>query len=167
MEKKITIAKIVNTIGLKGELKVVVDKINEERFFNLKEIFIQGFSDKFKLAKIRQAGKNIAIKLVGYDAIEQVERFKGRDVLLDTENDFQLLENEFFIDDLLNCDILFNGNKAKIIAVENYGATDILVFELDGTEMQIPFVLDFFDKIDIQNKVLIASEHFFEGVVWK
>ena len=65
----------------------------------------------------------------------------------------------------LDCEILVNGKKAKITAVENYGATDILVFELDGAEMQIPFVLDFFDNIDIQNKTLVASEHFFEGAV--
>ena len=167
MEKKIVIAKIVNTIGLKGELKVVVDLANAKRLYDVKEIYIQGFDDKFKLSKVRQAGKNLAIKLDGFDTIEQVEKFKGREILLDAENDFKLLENEFYIDDLLNCNILVNGKLAKITAVENYGAGDILVFELDEKEMQIPFVLDFFDKIDIKNKVLVASERFFEGAVWK
>ena len=165
MEKKIVIAKIVNTIGLKGELRVIADKTNLDRLYHIKEVYIQGFDNTFKLSKVRPASKNIAIKLDGFDTIEQVEKFKGRDILLDAENDFKLLDDEYYIEDLLNCNILIDGKFAKIISVENYGAGDIFVFELDGKEMQVPFVLDFFDKIDIQNKVLVASKHFFEGVV--
>ena len=167
MKNKIVIAKIVNTIGLKGELRVVADKSNTERLYDVKEVYIQGFDKKFVLSKVRPASKNLAIKLDGLDTIEQVERFKGKDILLDAETDFKLVEDEYYIDDLLDCNILVDGKLAKITAVENYGAGDILVFELDGNEMQIPFVLDFFEKIDIQNKVLVASERFFEGAVWE
>lgn len=165
MEKKIVIAKIVNTIGLKGELRVIADKSNAERLYNVQEVFIEGFNEKFKISKVRPAGKNLAIKLQGYDVIEQVEKFKGRDILLDAENDFVLLQDEYYIEDLLNCSILVDGKLAKIVAVDNYGATDIFTFELDGKEMQIPFVLDFFEKIDVENKILVASKQFFEGVV--
>lgn len=165
MENKIEIAKIVNTIGLKGELKVVAEQTNAQHLFQAKQIYIEGYNSAFDLAKTRQAGKHYAITLAGYNTIEQVEQFKGKNIYLDAETGFTLQQNEFFIDDLLNCNILVNNKLAKIVDIENYGAGDILVFKLDGAEMRIPFVLDFFEKIDIDNKVLVANEHFFEGAV--
>ena len=167
MKNKIIVGKIVNTIGLKGELRIVADRNNAERISGAKRIFVEGFDDSFVLDKIRVAGKNYAVKFAGFDKIEDVEIFKGKNLLLDMAVDFKLLEDEYYVDDLLQCNILIGDVVAKIVEIDNYGAGDIISFVYNGKEMQIPFVLDFFDKIDIKNKVLVASKRFFEGAVWR
>ena len=98
-------------------------------------------------------------------SIEKVEQFKGRSILLDAETDFKLLPDEYYIEDLIGSVIEIKDQTATITAVDNYGAGDILTFELNGQEMQIPFITDFFDLIDVQNKRIVASEHFFEGAI--
>lgn len=165
MEQFIEIGKIVKTIGLKGELKVIADKNNTQRILNSSKVFIEGYNNAFTIAKVRNAGNNLAIKFVDYDSIEQVEQFRGKSIFLDAENDFELLPDEYYIEDLIGSVIEIKGQVATIVDVNNYGAGDILTFEFNGQEMQIPFITDFFDVIDVQNKRLVASEHFFEGAI--
>jgi 16S rRNA processing protein RimM len=117
------------------------------------------------LSKVRPAGTNYAIKISGLDDINDVEKFKGHNILVDFDTDYELKENEFMVDDLVGSKIVVDGKQAIIVDVENYGAGDILVFELEGKEMRVPFVLKFFDSIDISSKTLVASKHFFEGAV--
>jgi 16S rRNA processing protein RimM len=162
---KVVVGKIVNTIGLKGELKIVCTVENLGKISDAEKIYINGFDESFVLSKVRPAGTNYAIKISGLDDINDVEKFKGHNILVDFDTDYELKENEFMVDDLVGSKIVVDGKQAIIVDVENYGAGDILVFELEGKEMRVPFVLKFFDSIDISSKTLVASKHFFEGAV--
>lgn len=165
MENKVIVGKIVSTIGLKGEVRVVTTSENAERLQNANVVFISGISDEFVCERVRTAGKSYAIKFANLNKIEDVEGFRGRNLLLIANTDYKLAEDEYFVDDLIDCKIQIGNDLAVITDVENFGAGDILVFELNGTEMRIPFLTNFFDKIDVQNKLLVASEHFLEGAV--
>ena len=161
--EKFEVGKIVNTIGLKGEMRVVADANNKQRLMDAKTVFVDGAG--YQIANCRVAGKHLAIKFVGFDAIEKVEHFKGKDVFMDLQGGFELLEDEYFVDDLVGCQIVAGDKIATITGIENYGGGDIITFVMDGKEHQIPFIMHFFDEIDVANKKIIASQHFFEGVV--
>ena len=162
--KKI-IAKIVNTHGLKGQLKILPIVDDKVVFDGLKKFEISGVLEQFECEKIVKSGNVYLLKMVGYDDINLVEKYKGHEIVIE-QTEVQLSKNQYFVSDLIGCEIMFeNKVVGKIKAVENYGASDILVFADGKKEMSVSFVDYFFDKIDVENKVLVANDHFFEGVV--
>lgn len=160
--EKICVGKIVNTFGLKGDLKVL---LNQE--VNLKNFFIGNTNSSFECEKQIDNKKFVKIKLKGYDDINQVTQFVGKNIYVDSVKDEKLAENEYYISDLIGSK-LFDGEKliGEITDVENFGATDIFVFEDNGKEMRVPFVLDFFESIDTEQKVIKVTKKFYEGVAW-
>ena len=159
--EKIKVGKIVNTFGLKGELKVLLNQN-----VTLDEIYIAGFDEKFRCEKQVDTHKFVKIKFFGYDDINQVLQFVNRDIFVLNMQNEALSDDEYLVTDLVNSKIYLSEKElGKITGVENFGATDILVFECDGKEMRVPFIAEFFDLIDPKNKILKANEKIFEGVV--
>ena len=87
MENKMIIGKIVNTIGLKGELKVVVPQNKLDKFRSMQTFFIDGFSNELTCEKSKVFGNKMSLKIVGYDDINLVLQFKNKDFyILATQN---------------------------------------------------------------------------------
>ena len=161
------IGKIVNTFGLKGELKVLAEDRQYQNFDNLKEFFIDGFDEKFSVEKIVvKKDQFVRIKINGYDDINQVEKFKNHKIFIAEEQKQDLEYGEFLVEDLIGCKLYNNKDCiGTLVDVENFGATDIFVLDIDSKEARIPFVSDFIKNIDIKNKKIEITEHFFEGLV--
>ena len=164
--EKIEIGKIVNTFGLKGELKVLPNPNCEKYFENLQNFEISKFDEEFVCEKVStKQDKFVKLKIKDFDDINDVTKFNNHSIYVKTFEKPELEENEFLVEDLIDCEIFLDGkNIAKIVDVENFGATDIFVLEYNGKEARIPFVEDFFDKLDTKNKKITASMHFFEGL---
>jgi RimM protein, required for 16S rRNA processing len=78
MQDFIEIGQIVNTHGLKGELKVIPLTDNPNRFLKLKEIFvdIKGVIEEFKIENAKLHKNTVLLKLTGIDDINDCGRFK-------------------------------------------------------------------------------------------
>ena len=165
--EKIEIGTIVNTFGLKGELKVLPKTNCEQYFKNLKTFEISKNSDIFECEKISaKQDKFLRLKIKGFDDINQVEKFKNKSILVETNQKPELAENEYLVEDLIGCELYQNSTfVAKLVDVENFGATDIFVLEYDGKEARVPYVSDYIENIDIKSKKIQVTEHFFEGLV--
>ena len=160
--EKFCVGKIVNTFGLKGELKVLF-----KNYVKLKKLTMSGIDRVFECEKQIDSKKFVKIKLKGYDDINDVTNFIGRDIYVESEQDDEVLgQDEYYVEDLIGSKI-FDGEKliGIITDVENFGATDIFVFENDNKEMRVPFVLDFFESIDTKNKAIKVTKKFYEGAV--
>lgn len=164
--QKQKIGKIVNTFGLRGELKVLPQDPNA--FKNLDEFIISGYDQIFKTEKISiKNDRFVKLKIYGYDDINLVTQFRNHDIFIFSQKENKLDENEYLVSDLIGCKIVFKGKAIGIITdVLNYGATDIFVFETpEKQEKQVPFVDDFFERIDVKNKLVNVTDNFFDGVV--
>ena len=166
MKDKLIIGKIVNTIGLKGLLKVMPITADINRFKSLKTFFID--NEKFNASKVSINGNLVNLMIEGINNIEQAEKLKNKDIVVLREDALKLKENEFFIADLIGIIVFDNKGSqyGKIIDVENYGANDIIVIEHNGREESVPFIENIFSKIDIENNVCILGDRYFEVVVW-
>ena len=165
MENKIIIGKIVNTIGLKGELRVIVNNSHIERFVNLYEFKIEGFDKTFICEKSKVFGNKTSLKIKDLNDINLVEMFKNHDFYVVVNEQTQLDEDEFFVKDLIGSKIVNGKEIGTVIDVENYGAGDIIVFIENKKEKRVAFNYYYFKEIDVENKVLVASDNFYEGVV--
>ncbi len=156
MAKQISVGKILNFHGIKGEAKVGVSDI--EFFLTLDEVFIQ---DKpFKIASAR-AHKNFAIvKFDGIDSIDELLPFKGAVLFVDESARKDALgEDEFLIGDLVG--VRVNDGVCSVgvvVGVSNNGATDLLsVKTKSGKVCLVPFVKDIVTNIDLAAKTVTIN----------
>ena len=73
------IGKIVNTHGIKGELKVLPLTDNPERYDDLEWVYIDknGFMDKTNIETVKYFKGFVILKFTGVDSIEKAEALKG------------------------------------------------------------------------------------------
>ena len=161
MKDYISIGKIINFFGIKGEAKVGYSDYN--RLKNVKEVYMLDNIEQVKLQidKIRQ-GKNFAIvKFKDIDDINSLIPFKGQRIFIPKKEALNKLEkNEYLINDLIGC-IIVNDKNEKIGIVKNIstnGTQDLLNIENDLHQIKlVPFVNEFFPVVDIQNKKIIIK----------
>lgn len=167
MEKFLCIGKIVKPVGIKGEFKVIPYTDNINRFKELKHFYFENDEQKQVVEKVTLRGDFVTLKIVGIDNPEQVDFLREKCIFVDRENSVKLDQDHFFIVDLVGCEIIgANGkNQGRIVDVENYGASDIIVFEKNGKEYSVPFLKDVFGKIDVENMKVYVTDRFFEVLV--
>jgi len=159
---------IASTHGIRGEVKVFPTTDDVKRFEMLKEVILDLEQSKITL-KIEHVKffKNMAIlKFKGMNSINEVEKYKGKDLLVSREHAVKLEENEHFIADLLGLRVI--TDKGKVLGILDdvlqTGANDVYVVKDEqGTEILLPVIEECVLDIDLeQNKILV---HIMEGLL--
>ena len=164
MKEKLThfrIGQIVNTQGLKGEVRVYpyVDDIN--RVDELENFYLdKNFNQEFEVERVRYKGNMVIMKIKGVDSVEMAERLKTKNLYVSRENSVDLDEDEFFIADLIGLDVFtVAGEKVGTLKdVLQYSANDVYVVKGDNDkEYLIPSTLKFVPEINIEEKKMIID----------
>ena len=164
MKEKLThfrIGQIVNTQGLKGEVRVYpyVDDIN--RFDDLESFYLnKNFNEEFEVERVRYKGNMVIMKIKGVDSVEMAERLKTKNLYVSRENSVDLDEDEFFIADLIGLDVFtVAGEKVGILKdVLQYSANDVYVVKGDNDkEYLIPSTMKFVPEINLEDKKMIID----------
>lgn len=155
------IGKIVNTQGLKGEVRIYsyTDDIN--RFDDLEKFYIgKDRENLFIVEKVRYKGNMIIMKIKGIDKIEDAEKLRDKFIYVSRENSRELDEDEFFVADMIGMDVETVDGKyiGKLDEVLQYAANDVYVIKSsDNNEYLIPAVMQFVPTIDIKSKKMIIN----------
>lgn len=155
------IGKIVNTQGLKGEVRIYsyTDDIN--RFDELEKFYIgKDRENLFIVEKVRYKGNMIIMKIKGIDKIEDAEKLRDKFIYVSRENSRELDEDEFFVADMIGMDVETVDGKyiGKLDEVLQYAANDVYVIKSsDNNEYLIPAVMQFVPTIDIKSKKMIIN----------
>lgn len=157
MKQFLEVGKIVNTHGIRGELKVQpwcdgVDFIKQLDTLYLDE----NGADDLKVVSVREHKNCAVIRFSGIDDINSAEKYKNR-VLYCNRDDAQIDENANYIQDIIGCVVkdAENGTQyGKVLDVLNYGASDILEIENNGKRNYVPLIDDIVKKIDCENLVV-------------
>lgn len=150
----IRIGKIVNTQGLRGEVRVYPDTDYVERFEELDYLYIEHEDEKFYIEKVRYK-KNLAIlKFEGLNHINDIEKFKNR--LVFTEK-VELEEGRHYVEDLLGMKIVDHvaGEIGVLEDILQNPAHDLyLVRRPDKSELLIPVVDAFVADVDVEAGII-------------
>lgn len=160
-DKYISIGKITNFFGIKGEAKV--GYTSEARIKQAKNVFMLDNIEQAEL-KIKSVRfhKNFAIiKFDGIDDINDIVPFKGQRLFVLKEEAVNKLEkDEFLISDLIDC-MVYNEQNEKlgvVVQVSSNGTQDLLNIKNSiGKVDLVPFVNEFFPLVDIKNKKIIIK----------
>lgn len=159
---KIVIGKIVNVVGLKGEVKVYSYAEEPDRFERLEKIFL-GTEEKnteYAVTKVRYKGDMVILTLDGVTDRNAAETLKGLMVLMDEADLEELPEGVYYIKDLIGMKVVsdsgvelgtlkdINTNTAqRVYEVARPGKPDILIPGVDE------FILD----TDMDNRVITVK----------
>lgn len=163
----IQVGKIINTHGIKGELKIIPLTDNIDRFDDLKSIFIGEEKTKVNIEKIWYNKGFVIIKLKEFDDINQVISYKDEYVYIDEKDKVQLPEDTYFIFDIIDCQVIdTSGNKLGIVknVMTNFSNDIYVVEDLKlGKEHLIPAVKEFVVDINIEEKIITIEP--IEGLI--
>ena len=157
----ISIGKITNFFGIKGEAKVGYS--SENHIKSAKKVFLLDDESKRALTieKVRFHKNFAIIKFSEINDINDLLKYKGQRIFISTkEAKEQLDKNEFLIRDLIGC-VVYNENNEKIgevTDISNNSSTDLLnIKNAIGKIDIVPFVDEFFPVVDIENKKIIIK----------
>ena len=161
MEKYLEIGQIVNTFGIKGQVKIVPFTDDITRFDELKEIYVEK-KNELKLFQIEQVNykKNMVIlKLKGIETVEEAEKLRNCYLKIDRKDAKKLPKDTYFIVDLLGLDVYTDEGKllGKVDDIYNAGSSDIYVVKDElGKQILLPAIKDVLKEVDLENKKIIV-----------
>lgn len=158
-DKKVLIGKIINTHGIKGELKIFPFSNDVNKFLNYGYFYIDGEDKKFEIENSRVHKNQVLVKLKEFDNINQVERYKNKDIYVYTEDLNELEDSEYLIMDLIGISVIYNDVEiGKVKDIIQNSANDVIVVDgKDNKEIMIPNVDEFVKEIDLKNKRIIVE----------
>lgn len=153
MESFLSIGEIINTHGIKGEVKVYPLTDDIKRFKNLKKVFINGEEKNILGCKFKN--KFVVLKIEGIDSIEEANRYRNKYLEIKKENAVKLPEGSYFIADLVECTVVDEeGNTiGNMKDVMETGSNDVYVVQ-GQKEVLIPAIKQVVTNIDIENKII-------------
>ena len=155
--KYVSVGKILNFHGVKGEAKLGYTKNREEFLSQLKSVYflVEHEYVEFKIASLRFTPKHAIIKFKGIDTLNEIVQYKGS-IIFVKENTARehLEEDEFLIDELVGLNVYDGESRVgAVVGVSNNGASDLLSIKTNSKNVcLVPFVKAIVTSVDIKAK---------------
>lgn len=168
MSKYVSVGKILNFHGVRGEAKVGYSKSQREFMETLTDVYIlkDNVYQPFVVSSVKFNNKFAVIKFEGIDTVNEIVEYKNCLIFVDEEDiRSKLDEDEFLIDELVGMNVL-SGEKVVgvVVGVSNNGANDLLSVKSNtGKISLVPFVKAIVPEVDIKAKVVKVSD--IEGLI--
>ena len=168
MQKRLEVGQIVNTFGIKGEVKVTPFTNDIKRFDDLKKVYVTSRKDSkfYKVESVRYHKNMVLLKLENINNPEDAEMLKNSYLEIDREDAIPLEEGTYFIADLIGLEVYSDeGNLlGKVEDIYNTGSNDIYVVKDElGKQILLPGIKDVIKDVQIENAKIIV--HLIPGLI--
>jgi len=159
MDDYFEIGKIVNTVGVAGELKIFPTTDDAKRFglLDTVSIMLNGSLIEKTIKNVRYHRNLVMMKLDGIDDVASANGLRGGVIIVDRADALPLAENEYYLRDLLGIAVSTeNGENLGILRdVIFTGANDVYVVR-DGVDkdLLIPAISDCILAVNIEAKTM-------------
>ena len=155
----IRIGKIVNTQGLKGDVRIYPDTDDVKRFEDLEKIYVEGQEEPLYITKVRYK-KNLAIvRFSGLDHINDVEKYKNKIVYTEKLSQEDLEEDRYYVEDLIGMAVIdeIKGEIGVLKDIIQNPAHDLYLVKTPTEEVLIPAVEAFILEVDMESRIIRTS----------
>ena len=161
---------IASTHGIAGEVNVFPTTDDPQRFKKLKKVTLDTGKEgpkELEIEHVKFFKKFVIVKFKGWDSINDVEKFRGKELTITRDQAVSLAPGEYFAADLIGLKITDEDGKelGTLKDVMNTGAND--VYEMapaDGSgSVMIPAIKDCVRKIDLDAGVMTI--HVMDGLL--
>lgn len=168
MEEMLRVGVISSTHGVRGEVKVFPTTDDPARFRDLKNVTLdtgRGYLE-LEIANVKFFKNMVILKFKGYDNINDIECYKGRDLLIHRDQAVPLEEGEYFIADLIGLKVATDEGEmlGTLKDVLKTGANDVYVVETkQGKEILIPVIPQCILEVNLEEGQV--KVHLLEGLL--
>lgn len=151
MQKKILeTGRIVNTHGVRGEVRVEVWADSPESLLDVRVFYIDG--QPRNVLESRAHKGMLLVRFEGIDDVSEAQKYKGRTLSADREA-IRTEEGRYFVEDLIGLQVICMDGKrfGSVFDVLSMPAHDVYVVRSDDGEHMIPAVGQFVKEIDVEN----------------
>jgi 16S rRNA processing protein RimM len=162
MERWFNVGKIVNTHGIRGEVRVISrTDFPEQRYKKGNTLYIFTEQSEKPIAvtvKSHRVHKSFdLLSFEGYDNINLVEKFKGAMLKVPESQLGELNEGEYYFHEIIGCTVV--TEKGEVVGtvkeILTPGANDVWVVKRnDGKEVLIPYIEDVVKAVDVDKKTI-------------
>ena len=168
MEQLLQVGVISSTHGVCGEVKVFPTTDDVKRFKKLKKVILDTGKEQLPLEieGVKLFKQFVILKFRGIDNINDIEKYKGKRLLVDREHAVKLKKDEYFIADMIGMDVFTEDGElfGALKDVMETGANDVYIIEMsDGKEVLVPAIKQCILDVDIENRKMVI--HLLEGLV--
>ncbi len=162
MKDVLEIGQIVNTRGLRGEVKVNSFSEDPQRFEKVKSIYVKSDKDykEYEIERVTYVKNQVVLKLKGINKIEYAEALRNSYIYVKREELEELPEGTYYIADLIGLDVYEeNGNLlGKVDDIFSTKSNDVYVVRTELGELKyLPSIPEVLKDIDLPNKKIIVN----------
>jgi 16S rRNA processing protein RimM len=156
MENLLQIGAILDTHGLRGEVKVFPTTDDSRRYDDLEEVQLLTKEGKYlamQVERVRYFKNLVIVKFKNYDNINDVEQYKKCNLYVTRDNAVELGEDEYFVADLIGLRARTEEGEelGTLKDVLTTGANDVYVIgDADGEELLVPAIHDCVREVNIE-----------------
>ena len=159
---------ITSPHGIKGEVKVFPTTDDAKRFKELKKVILDTGKEyiPMEIEHVKFFKNMVILKFRGYDNINEIEKYKSRDLLITRDQAVDLEPDEYFITDLIGLAVVSDqGAELGILKdVLETEANDVYVVAMkDGKELMLPAIGDCILNVDLEQGRM--EVHVLEGLM--
>lgn len=168
MDDLLQVGAITQTHGIRGEVKVFPTTDDPKRFRKLKDVILDTGKEKITLdiEGVKFFKQFVILKFKGFDNINDIECYKGKNLYVTRENAVKLAKNEYFIMDLIGLAVFDEEENllGELTDVLQTGANDVYTVKLiEGGEVLLPAIKQCILAIDMENRKM--KVHVMEGLM--
>ena len=168
MEKQLQVGVISSTHGVRGEVKVFPTTDDETRFRQLKKVYLDTGREMLPLEiqNVKFFKQFAILKFKGIDNINDIEKYRGKSLMIDREDAVDLDEDEYFIADMIGMKVCTEDGSefGTLKDVMETGANDVYIIDsLEHGEVLIPAIRECILDVDMDEERMTI--HLMEGLV--
>jgi 16S rRNA processing protein RimM len=155
------IARIEQTFGKDGYVRIQSYSDFPERFFRLKKVYLDFWGDKksFYIEDVKDVKGKIIIKFKKFNNLRDAQVLTDREVFVDEKDAVSLPENHFFVHDLIDSEVFVKKERIGVVSdvIKTKGNDVLVILNDEDKEILVPLVLNFIEKFDAAKKNLILN----------
>lgn len=168
MEQRLRVGVIASAHGLRGEVKVYPTTDDMMRFKQLKTVILD-LGERTMILNIEGVKffkKMVILKFREFNDIHEIDKYKGKDLLIERGQAVELLPNENFITDLIGLEVVTDegevfGTCKDVILT---GANDVYVIAgKDGKEYLFPAIPQCVLDVSLEKQTMTV--HIMDGLL--
>ena len=168
MEQLLQVGVISSTHGIRGEVKIFPTTDDVKRFKKLKKVILDTGREHLPLEveSVKFFKQFAIVKFKGIDNINDIEKYKGKSLLVDRENAVKLRKDEYFIADMIGLQVYTEDGEAFGVLkdVLETGANDVYIIDSQKHgEVLVPAIKQCILDVDIEGQKMTI--HLMEGLV--
>ncbi|MFH0991429.1 MAG: ribosome maturation factor RimM [bacterium] len=160
MPEYIAIGKIVKSVGIRGEVKILPLTDDPERFFTVSAVWVGAPAEPLKrhfIDSVRSDNKGVVLTLRGINDRTAADGQRNKFLFVPDSDSVAPRKGSYFIHDIIGMKVFTEENRELGVVEDVYQlpANDVWVVKRGRNEIFLPAINDVIKSIDVQEKVIV------------